>query len=960
MSAAEEKSVLRPTRDGSWRRLGRRLGIDLRPGEGPATALLFVCLFLMLTFQISTKTVRQSTFIDSLGAEKLPLVYLLVAVLSYPVLRPYYRFAERFRIHQLVAISSLAVAGILVGFWALYQFPYTWVPVVFYVTSSIVYAMMVSQFWSLANHVFDARQARRLFGVVGAGALLGGIAGGQLARLASSLFGTSSTLLIAAGVLVGVALLMTALRKYHAETETREYEAKLDKLDRARGGLGTVLQSPLLKAIAVLTILTVMVSQIVDLQFNWAVEQTVTGLDQQTAFFGNFFSIMGIAALLFQLVFTARIHRILGVMFAVRVLPVTMALGTGALIFSAGMLPAALIGAALLLKLSESGLRYSLDQATRELLFLPVPSQARLKAKAFIDVFLQRGAKGLVALLLLPVTVGVFTAVDAGWISLVLIIAWLAVTVWLRREYVQSFREGLKDQITGSAFPIDLADAGTLEVMMQSLGSSDRRQVLHALDILASQGRGDLISPLLLYHDEAEVRHKTLEILLKSKRRDAEWLIERRLSDEDPDVRVQATRVLAELHGQNVTELMLPRLREADPGIRAAAVACLANHGDGQMTQSATEALDDLISDSDPTVRREAAKAIGAVHEPRFQRRLVRLLYDRDPTVSREAIAAVRRRVARDGYNPLYAPTLISLLQDRRVKHEAREALVAFGETVLPALGHFMTDPDEAVWVRRALPKTIASIATPQAARILIRSLAREKGIFERRKLVEALEVVHASEGELELDAETVQPQIVVEAQRYLESLSLLDGLGSLKFARLQGPLPIWDSEHVPSLLDRLLEERLEDHMRNLFGLLALLHPAKDVWAAHQSLISGQAKLRANALEYLENTLDGELRRSVFAAIDDSTLHEKLDRARKMFEIPTRNRESALREILGMHTDDLEESANTVVAALYFIYTDGVSALRDDISDLLAEARDPFVQETSKWVCDRIGLGGGS
>jgi AAA family ATP:ADP antiporter len=960
VSGSEDNLTSRSTRDGGWRLLGRRLGIDIRPGEGAATALLFVCLFLLLTFQVSSETVRQSTFIDSLGADKLPLVYLLVAVLSYPVLRPYYRFAERFRVHQLIAISSLGVAAILVGFWALYQFPSTWVPVVFYVASSIIYAMMVSQFWSLVNHVFDARQAKRLFGIVGAGALVGGIAGGQVARLASSRFGTSSTLLIAAAILVVVALLMPALRRHHPETEKAGLSTKLDKLGRARGGMGTVLQSPLLKAIAALTILTVMVSQIVDLQFNWAVEQKITGLDQRTAFFGNFFSVTGIAALVFQLLFTAQIHRKLGVIFAVRVLPVAMAFGTGILIFSASLMPSALIGAALILKLSENGFRYSLDQATRELLYLPVPSRARLKAKAFIDVFLQRGAKGLAALLLLPVTIGVMSAVQAGWIAFVLIVAWLAVTVWLRREYVRSFRAGLKDQTADSGFPIDLTDASTLELMMQSLGSSDRRQVLNALDILAAQGRGDLISPLLLYHDEAEVRHKTLQILLESKRRDAAWLIERRLSDEDPEVRVQATRVLAELHGQNVTELMFPRLREADPGIRAAAVACLANHGDGEMMQSATEVIDDLISDSDPIVRREAAKAIGAVHEPRFQRRLIRLLYDRDPVVGREAIAAVRRRVARDGYNPLYAPTLISLLQDRRVKHEAREALVAFGETVLPALTHFMNDPDEAMWVRRALPKTIASIATPQAARILTRSLARENGTFERSKLVEALGVLRDSDDDIDFDVEAVHPQIVLEAQSYLERLILLDSLGSLGMARLEGALPVWDADHVPSLLDQLLKERLEDHLQNLFGLLALIFPAKDVWAAYQSLVSGQAKLRAHALEYLENTLEGELRRSVFAAIDDSTIHEKLDRAEKMFGVSAKSRAQALGQILSAHTEEREESANLVVAALYFIYTDGVSGLAKKIKNLIEETEDPFVRETSMWVSARIGLSAGS
>ena len=78
-----------------------------------------------------------------------------------------------------------------------------------------------------------------------------------------------------------------------------------------------------------------------------------------------------------------------------------------------------------MLKIGENGLRYSLDQATRELLFFPVPSTPRLKAKAYIDVFVQRSGKAGAALLLIPVTFGILSPVQAGWISLVLIVLWL-------------------------------------------------------------------------------------------------------------------------------------------------------------------------------------------------------------------------------------------------------------------------------------------------------------------------------------------------------------------------------------------------------------------------------------------------------------------------------------------------------------------------------------------------------
>ena len=84
-----------------------------------------------------------------------------------------------------------------------------------------------------------------------------------------------------------------------------------------------------------------------------------------------------------------------------------------------------MISAAWFLKISEAGLRYSLDQATRELLFQPVPAHQRPQAKAMIDVFVQRLAKGAAAILLLTVTFGVVSVPHIGWFSLVLIVVWL-------------------------------------------------------------------------------------------------------------------------------------------------------------------------------------------------------------------------------------------------------------------------------------------------------------------------------------------------------------------------------------------------------------------------------------------------------------------------------------------------------------------------------------------------------
>ncbi len=592
----------------SWRRFCRRLGIVFYPGEGRGALLLFVSFFLCMTFQYAAKTVRQATFVDSVGATQLPWVYLLVALASYPAAWLYTRLSETMSRRRLVLMTFGVVAVSLVVFWWLFQYPAVWIPVAFYVWISVAIALTMSQLWLLSSEVFDARQAKRLFGFLGGGALLGGIAGGLMARLTAQLTTTRDSLLAAAVVLVGVTALIPLL-ELAGDREPRRPAAPPE------GRLSLLKRSGHLQLVAAVMLLTIIVSQIVDLQFNWAVERSTSGLENRTEFFGNFFSLMGVAALLFQLFFTTRIHRLLGVGFALRVLPTSLTAGTLALLITGTLFPAGLVVAALVLKIAESGIRYSLDDSTRELLFLPLPRRDRLNAKTLVDVVVKRGAKGVAALLLLPVTLGWLTPLQAGWLSLAIIAIWFVVTSKLIRAYIRSFRDGLEKSAVDREVPINLADITTLEILVQSLGSPDARQVLHSLDLLSTHGRGHLVPPLLLYHDDAEVRQRTLQVLAAAGREDAAPLVEKRLSDRSPDVRAEATRVLADLRHEDACHMMLPRLRSGDAGVRAAAIACLSNHGDAEMRAAAKTTLEDMIFDADPEVRIEAAQAVGAIAE---------------------------------------------------------------------------------------------------------------------------------------------------------------------------------------------------------------------------------------------------------------------------------------------------------------------------------------------------------
>ncbi len=928
----------------------RRWGLDVRPGERPLTALLSLSFFLVVTFQYVAKTVRQSTFVDTLGSAKLPYVYLLVALCSYPLLRLYVRYAGRLQRHRFIMASCSVVALSLLGFWWLFRYPWPWLPVAFYVWITIAFGALVSQFWLFSSHLLDPRQAKRLFGVIGAGGLLGGIAGGQVARLTTSLLGTRAAFVVAAAILAAIIVLVAYIHRLYPE-EPQAVGGERPENKGGRSGLQALLGSRHLQLIGLVLVLSVMVGQIVDLQFNWAIEQSTTTLAERTARFGNFFSIIGLAALVFQLLFTSTIHRSLGVGFGLRVLPVVAALGAGLILAFSGMLPGLMVGAILSVKVGEAGLRYSLDQSTRELLFLPVPSALRARGKAFIDVFLQRLAKGAAALLLLPVAFGLLAPPQVSWIILVLCAVWMMAATVTYRVYVQSFRAGLKDRTVEAAISINVSDVKTVELLVESLGSTDRRQVLHSLEILQANGRGNLVPPLLLYHDDAEVRRRTLRVLADIGRSDAAPLVERCLADDDPEVRAEAIRVLTGFGSGSAGDLMHARLQESDPKVRAAAITCLLEYGTAEQQQQAEVALRGMLGDAGPEYRAEAVKALGALRGSRFEGALLNVLEDPDSHVVREAVYAVRRILRRDGFNPLFLPRLISLLQDRRVKLDAREVLVEFGQECVPILVHFLNDPGESIFVRRAIPKALIRIGGPQVVQALVKSLLESRDAFLRAQLVEAL----ASEREpLQENNLTMAlgDAIQVEARGYLVRLADLLAVGGTRL-RFEGPVVGWDRRDL-DLLSQMLAERLEQHLRTMFGLLALLHPPHDVWAAYHGLISGRSALRVHALEYLDNTLSGNVRRKVFAVIDDLSPQEKIRAAKLLFGVIAVTRESSVRSILSAAGDHDDDAVALTVAALYTLYTENLTGLFPLVARVLELAKDPLVRETAEWVSRRV------
>ena len=94
-----------------------------------------------------------------------------------------------------------------------------------------------------------------------------------------------------------------------------------------------------------------------------------------------------LAAFVIQVWITPRIHRYLGIGFALMMLPTNLTL-TAAIVLLNNVL-----WAPALARVTDQSFRYTVDKTTREVLFLPLPSELRQEVKPLVDVTVDRMAK---------------------------------------------------------------------------------------------------------------------------------------------------------------------------------------------------------------------------------------------------------------------------------------------------------------------------------------------------------------------------------------------------------------------------------------------------------------------------------------------------------------------------------------------------------------------------------------
>ncbi|MFQ5771462.1 MAG: MFS transporter, partial [bacterium] len=156
----------------------------IHQGELGLTAIMFCYNFLLIASYYILKPMTRSLFLKNQGPTQLPYVYMLVALVVGVVAVLYARLASNISLKRMINRTTIFIIGNLLAFWWLLKIDVRseWLYYGLYIWTSIYGVLITSQFWLLANYLFDPRQAKRLFPLLTAGAILGGILGGYFTR----------------------------------------------------------------------------------------------------------------------------------------------------------------------------------------------------------------------------------------------------------------------------------------------------------------------------------------------------------------------------------------------------------------------------------------------------------------------------------------------------------------------------------------------------------------------------------------------------------------------------------------------------------------------------------------------------------------------------------------------------------------------------------------------------------
>jgi CRP-like cAMP-binding protein/HEAT repeat protein len=836
--------------------LGRLLNI--RPGEWPRLLMLYAMALIALVGINWGEAIVQAAFLQRVGVQYLPWVFIGSAACSIVGISIYSAFADRVPDGPLlIGVIGLSALAVVVGLLLLGVRRYIAAYSLLYLVLNVPLLVIYNVHWATyVNGFYDTRVAKRIVPVVGTAARVAGIVAGLSMPLLNRLLSPDKIILIWLVTL----LIMAGLVWYMPLVvhETRRAAKTPDSLQQAPGSLAAyrdglregyryVADSPFARWMALGTLVLIMLVTFMAYRASAIFLSELRTTVSISDFVGLLNGVANLVILPIQLFLLSRLIGGLGLGNTSLVYPsMTFLLGSGLSV-------APSLATAGLAYVDQTTLRAAFQNTVDNLLYNAVPLRVKGRVRAFIGGLIVPVGEMAAGLVLLTPLVGVSWFLPAAIV--VFAAGFLSIAVVVRKQYGKALVDMLEQEDYSSLAlqsPSNLmvADATALALLRERLSQSASPELTVFMAKLIGEMGGSQAVPILAQAAraaEGRLRAAILDVLAAADARSAgaRDLFTEMLADNDARVRLAAIAGLeqaAEAGAAHFYEQAAALLADPDLEVRARLLPTLLRAPD-PVSHAAAEA---------------ALRAMLASGESTEQARGVRILGQRGGAGSLPQVVPFLS--ATPDVVRLAAATTTEAIVETQASNGAAKELPG----LLLAPAHMLLhDPIERA--RLAAVAMLRPINTPEAFRALDEAL-RDPSPQVRAAAVAALvakgpaivplmhDCLHAADAQTRTMAAVVLARVNPREYAALVRGPAVTGdlLAIYRNVGLMQALTSCDGYPSMAILCSTLREQNQAHLAEIFYLLSMIEDQDAVRRIQDSLRSPDALVRANAAEALE------------------------------------------------------------------------------------------------------------
>ena len=385
-----------------------------------------ICGFFITAEYAITKPTSNSIFIAHYGMKLYPYAWLATVPLNLIIVTLYNRFLPLLGCFRMFLCTIALTMGIN-ALSGLYVAENSFLSFLLYVWKDIYVLLMFQQLWSVIHTRTEMSKAKYLYGILFGMGGLGAIFGSMVPSFFAVKMGSEHLLFMTVPLYLlfgGVYYLMLRQGGY---LNNRNLKIASHKTTQ---GLKLIRSSTSLKFILLIVILMQLSTTIMDYQFNTFLHQKFPMQDLRTQFYGRLWAVINTCKLCLQFFATFLLVQFLGLRNSHFVVPGVLLLNATLSLFNPSF--SMITYSFGVIKTFD----YSIFNIIKEMLYVPLKTDEKFKAKAIIDVFAYRSAKALASLFVIGMQIfyPLHLPYAFSWGPFSLFLIWIATVAFLFKK----------------------------------------------------------------------------------------------------------------------------------------------------------------------------------------------------------------------------------------------------------------------------------------------------------------------------------------------------------------------------------------------------------------------------------------------------------------------------------------------------------------------------------------------